>query len=468
MTVDGGGGGSTEVEVIAKSEYMRVHALMYKCLHPHYNHHHAMTAAQRDWTRDIWLSRSPHALDLPAYMSSLFELVDIWTLTVEKEEYVHFLAVLFHRITRLRTWMQYDGSVVSKYVWRRWRWVNSSSCYRPYAYGKYSVVRWKRWADVMGQLDEEDEVDVRERGEEEEEEDESAEEWTDSDVSSTDLSSSTSPSASDDEQPSPPSTDLSPHLLPSNAPLAAPDTPDLNSAPAFRAVATPSRPSTSASASEHDSSGESDDDSDDNSEPATPASPLAAGESSRGGAEGVESELDRAKRQLSEIEAAKSEIRERLKKERKERQQQLRDAMPAVNINPPDSALLGTIDTSNAVAVNGSSEGDDDGDAADEGEEGESRRIKRLREQLDVAAGILHKRREEKEREMMEALKRVMDSGVKHDSTVSEGEGEGGRRSSTGGWRRRGGGGGPWRVYSTHCTPTLLPRVHRPLRRLVH
>jgi hypothetical protein len=45
---------------------------------------------------------------------------------------VHFLATLFHRITRVRTWLSRTGQVMCKYVWQKQRKVKSSLAYRPY------------------------------------------------------------------------------------------------------------------------------------------------------------------------------------------------------------------------------------------------------------------------------------------------------------------------------------------------
>jgi hypothetical protein len=51
---------------------------------------------------------------------------------LEEGEYVHFLATLFHRITRVRTWLSRTGQVMCKYVWQKQRKVKSSLAYRPY------------------------------------------------------------------------------------------------------------------------------------------------------------------------------------------------------------------------------------------------------------------------------------------------------------------------------------------------
>lgn len=58
--------------------------------------------ALNDWSRDIVKSGSTQGMSHKAYVDSLFELADIWTMTTEEGEYVHFLATLFHRITRVK------------------------------------------------------------------------------------------------------------------------------------------------------------------------------------------------------------------------------------------------------------------------------------------------------------------------------------------------------------------------------
>jgi hypothetical protein len=66
-----------------------------------------------------------------AVMHALFEIVDIWTVSLDPDEYVHFLATLYHRITKLKTWTNKAGIQVTKFVWRRLPEVRASSVYRP-------------------------------------------------------------------------------------------------------------------------------------------------------------------------------------------------------------------------------------------------------------------------------------------------------------------------------------------------
>ena len=75
--------------------------------------------AMQDWTRDIKHSSTSHvrqslsisarcdssqlqSMDARAFIESMFELTDIWTTTTEESEYIHFLATLYHRITKVR------------------------------------------------------------------------------------------------------------------------------------------------------------------------------------------------------------------------------------------------------------------------------------------------------------------------------------------------------------------------------
>ena len=126
---------------IDRRQYLSVHRLWFKALHKLYDRSDAHLQAIKDWARDSWLSSSANhsTLDHPAFVDALFELVDLWTLTVEPTEYIHFLATLYHRVTRVKSWLGDDGSLVTKYVWRKARYVKPSAVYRPYQYHKYKV-----------------------------------------------------------------------------------------------------------------------------------------------------------------------------------------------------------------------------------------------------------------------------------------------------------------------------------------
>ena len=155
---------------LSRSQYMTVHKLWFKALHKLYDRSDAHVQAIKDWARDSWLSSatSHDTLDHPAFVDALFELVDIWTLTVEPSEYVHFLATLYHRVTRVKSWLADDSSLVTKYVWRKTKYVKPSAVYRPYQYHKYKDVRWKAASEVIHHLDSDDSSD-EEEGEEREE-----------------------------------------------------------------------------------------------------------------------------------------------------------------------------------------------------------------------------------------------------------------------------------------------------------
>ena len=146
---------------IDRRQYMSVHKLWFKALHKLYDRSDAHVQAIKDWARDSWLSSAPdHAtLDHPAFVDALFELVDIWTLTVEPTEYVHFLATLYHRVTRVKSWLGDDGALITKYVWRKTRYVKPSAVYRPYQYHKYKDVKWKAANEVIHHLDSDDSSD---------------------------------------------------------------------------------------------------------------------------------------------------------------------------------------------------------------------------------------------------------------------------------------------------------------------
>ena len=160
---------------IDRRQYMSVHKLWFKALHKPYDRSDAQTQAIKDWARDSWLSSqsSSSLLDYPAFVDALFELVDLWTLTIEPTEYVHFLATLYHRVTRVKSWLGDNGEIITKYVWRKTKYVKPSAVYRPFQYNKYKDVKWKEAGDVIHHLDSDDssEEEDEEAGEEEEEDD---------------------------------------------------------------------------------------------------------------------------------------------------------------------------------------------------------------------------------------------------------------------------------------------------------
>ena len=160
---------------IDRRQYMSVHKLWFKALHKPYERTDAQTQAIKDWARDSWLSSqsSSSLLDYPAFVDALFELVDLWTLTIEPTEYVHFLATLYHRVTRVKSWLGDSGDIITKYVWRKTKYVKPSAVYRPFQYNKYKDVKWKEASDVIHHLDSDDssEEEDDEAGEEEQEDD---------------------------------------------------------------------------------------------------------------------------------------------------------------------------------------------------------------------------------------------------------------------------------------------------------
>ena len=143
---------------IDRRQYMSVHKLWFKALHKPYERSDAQTQAIKDWARDSWLSSQSAAslLDYPAFFDALFELVDLWSLTIEPTEYVHFLATLYHRVTRVKSWLGDNGEIITKYVWRKTKYVKPSAVYRPFQYNKYKDVKWKEASEVLHHLDSDD------------------------------------------------------------------------------------------------------------------------------------------------------------------------------------------------------------------------------------------------------------------------------------------------------------------------
>ena len=201
---------ASSITGIRRDTYLHVHSLMFKALHRRFSSLESRSAALRDWSRDIWLSSHPQLLDYHAFSTGLFEAVDLWCLTIEPLEYIHFLAVLFHRITRIKTiYNPLTGDKErSVFVWKKLKLINSSNVYRSFKYSEYTNLKWKKakemakmgilggWGEEDGEGDEEDEEGdgqgddgVEEEEEEKEEKNETKKQQNSSKPSSADTKS---------------------------------------------------------------------------------------------------------------------------------------------------------------------------------------------------------------------------------------------------------------------------------------
>ncbi len=79
----------------------------------------AKAAAYEDWNKDN--ASGSNMMTKDAFLDSLFEVVDIWTESVDKEEYVSFLRKLLLRITKRE--VQADGT--EAYVYRELKDIDS-------------------------------------------------------------------------------------------------------------------------------------------------------------------------------------------------------------------------------------------------------------------------------------------------------------------------------------------------------
>jgi hypothetical protein len=81
---------------ITKDDYVKVHHRITKALWLDFNLPDATRLADHDWTMD---TLGGDVMKYEQYSHSLFELVDIWTTSLEVEEYLEFMAILYRRIT---------------------------------------------------------------------------------------------------------------------------------------------------------------------------------------------------------------------------------------------------------------------------------------------------------------------------------------------------------------------------------
>jgi hypothetical protein len=70
-------------------------------------------------------------------------------MTLEADEYIHFLATLFHRITQTKAYTSQTGKVVKKYVWRALDDTKPSLVYRPYMPTREKMVMVTRYASLI-------------------------------------------------------------------------------------------------------------------------------------------------------------------------------------------------------------------------------------------------------------------------------------------------------------------------------
>ena len=79
---------SAEDEIIDKAEYLEMHRRVVLSLQPTVLPHEAIEAAEEDWERD---SEGKPGLDRARFYICWFELADLWTDDIDRDEYVDFL-----------------------------------------------------------------------------------------------------------------------------------------------------------------------------------------------------------------------------------------------------------------------------------------------------------------------------------------------------------------------------------------
>ena len=86
---------------LPKAEFIALNCRLYKALMPEYDEAEAVSSAEEDWRTDVGVGQD--TMSKTAFVSSLLELVDVWTHTAEADEYCAFLNTLFNVIARIET-----------------------------------------------------------------------------------------------------------------------------------------------------------------------------------------------------------------------------------------------------------------------------------------------------------------------------------------------------------------------------
>ena len=97
-----------EDDVIDKSEYVEMHRRVVLSLQPMVKPAVAVEAAEEDWVRD---SEGKSGLDRARFYTCWFELADLWTDDIDRDQYVEFLESQREMITQRLS----DGRVVWKH-----------------------------------------------------------------------------------------------------------------------------------------------------------------------------------------------------------------------------------------------------------------------------------------------------------------------------------------------------------------
>ena len=88
---------NAEDEIIDKEEYLMMHRKIVLALEPGTYPLEALAVASEDWVRD---SEGKKGLDRERFLWSWFELADLWTESMEAEEYEQFLTSMMALLTR--------------------------------------------------------------------------------------------------------------------------------------------------------------------------------------------------------------------------------------------------------------------------------------------------------------------------------------------------------------------------------
>ena len=81
-----------EGTVLARDDYVRICTKIYKAMIDNFDAAEAAEAAEQDWLQD---SKGETELSRESFLDAMFELADVWTRTIEPEEYAAFMRDLF-------------------------------------------------------------------------------------------------------------------------------------------------------------------------------------------------------------------------------------------------------------------------------------------------------------------------------------------------------------------------------------